>query len=189
MRLLLLLVLGILGGATLVGYAYLIPACAPVTVDTEVFCSRIWTPALLGMTLGFVGIRTWALPLVSPNARSALAVVAGGAAVMTFGNAAEYWLFFGWPHEGPDGWLRGTLWMSFLLGWLLVLVGAIAAGILMFGRRNPMAARLLGSLLISMASLTVFVGLFAVPALAIVTSAYVLVASLRSPGGAAAEGA
>ena len=152
----LLLALGMLGGAMLVGYAFLLPACAPVTPDTAVFCSRVWTPALLGMTLGFADV-------------------------------AEYWLFFEWPHRGPDGWLRAALWMSFLLGWLAVITGAIAAGVLMSWPRNPLPARLVGSLLITMSSLTVFIGLFAVAILAIGTSAFALIASVRSAGGATAD--
>lgn len=176
----LLLALGVLGGATLLYYAFGLPECAPVTGSSEVFCNRFWTPALFGMTAGFMGLRQWAWMVPSAKLRAGLSILVVGAALMTLGNGAEYWLFTSWPHAGPDGWLRGMLWMSFLLGWLLVLVGAVWSGVLLLWRSNPMLARLLGSVVITTISLTVFVGLFAVALLAIASSLYALVATARS---------
>lgn len=176
----LLLVLGVLGGATLLFYAFGLPQCAPVTGDSEVFCNRFWTPALIGIAAGFVGLRRWASMVRSAKLRTGLSVLLAGSALMAFGNGAEYWLFTSWPHDGPDGWLRGMLWMSFLLGWLLVLVGATWSGALLLWRSNPMPARLLGSVVITTISLTVFLGLFAVALLAIGSSLYALVAAERS---------
>ena len=176
----LLLALGIVGGATWISLGFVPSECAPPTGATEIFCARLWTPALFGMTAGFIGVRRWAAAIATVNVRRGLLVVASGAALMTIGNLGEYWIFFGWPHQGPDGWLRGMLWMSFLLGWLGTLLGAVGSGFLLLAPRNSLRARLFGSVLVTTASLTVFVGILGVGLLAVGASTYGLVAASRT---------
>lgn len=184
----LLLALGILGGATWIAYAFVPAECAPPTEATEVFCNRLWTPALFAIAVGFVGLWRWSDTLGWRAVSGALAIVAAGGALMTLGNFLEYWLFASWPHEGPDGWLRGTLWMMVLLGWLSVLLASFAAGLLLLlGRRGGLRTMLLGAILVTAPCLTVFMGPLAIGVLAIAASLYVLVATLSTPREAAGE--
>ena len=177
----LLLALGVLGGVTWISFGFAPAECTPVTGQSEIFCNRLWTPALFAVTAGFLGLRRWAEPLAGRNVHRGLSIVVAGGALMTFANFAEYWLFFAWPHEGPDGWLRGTLWMSFLVGLLALFVGAVAAGALLLREtRRGLTTRLLGSLMITAVSLSVFVGLVAIGILAIATSLYALAVIRRS---------
>ena len=185
----LLLALGVLGGATWIAYAFVPPACVPVTGESEVFCLRLWTPALFAMTCGFLGLRRWAAAVAWPNVERGFTVLAAGVAIMAFANAAEYWVFFGWPHEGPDAWLRGTLWISFLLGLLAVPIAATVTGVLLIrGRRRPVTVRLLGSLMVIVVSFALYVGLLAVGVLALVACLYGL-AMTRTQWGSPIESA
>lgn len=185
----LLLALGILGGATWIAYAFVPEQCAPVTGRTEIFCNRLWTPTLFAMTLGFLGVWRWAGSLDWRRVYLCLTVVLAGSALMTLGNFAEYWIFFSWPHQGPEGWLRGTLWTSVLLGWLAVLLASLAAGLyLLLARRGSLRQMVLGAILVTGACLTVFIGPLAIGVLAIGTSLWVLVDGAR-PRETAAEAA
>jgi hypothetical protein len=178
----LLLALGILGGGTWIAYAFVPSECAPATGDSELFCNRLWTPALFAMACGFFGARRVAAALGWSIARQGFTVVAGATALMTFGNFAEYWVFFGWPHTGPDGWLRGTLWISVLLGFAAVLLGCLATGVLLLvSRRSQLRARLLGSLLVTAVSFTVFTGVLSIGILAVATSLFGLVVATGLP--------
>lgn len=186
----LLLALGILGGATWIAYAFVPDQCAPVTGASEVFCNRLWTPALFAMTVGFVGLWRWADALDRRAVRGGLGIVAAGAALMTLGNFLEYWLFASWPHEGPDGWLRGTLWMMVLLGWLAVLLASFGAGLLLLlGRRGGLRAMVLGAILVTAPCLTVFMGPLAIGVLVIGASFFVLTFGVSTPRETAAEAA
>lgn len=178
----LLLALGVLGGGTWLTFAFGPPACTPVTAESEVFCNRLWTPALFGMTAGFIGIRRWASTLHWRAVDWAFTVVAAGGAFMTIGNGAEYWVFSDWPHDGPDGWLRGMLWMTVLLGWLAVLLGSVAAGLLLLlGRRGRLRVMGLGAILVTAVCFTVFIGPLALGVLAVAAPLYVLIAAARAP--------
>lgn len=175
-----LLALGIVGGVTWIAYAFVPAECVPPTEDTEVFCNRLWTPAIFAVTCGFLGLRRFAAVSGWSTARRAIGLVAAGAALMTFGNFMEYWVFFGWPHVGPDAWLRGTLWMSVLLGLAAVLLGSLVTGVLLIVARGaPLGSRVLGSLLVTAVSFSMFIGLLAFGALSIATSLFGLVASTR----------
>ena len=142
------------------------------------------------MTAGLLGLWRWAVAHGWRGAGLGLAVVVAGAALMTFGNFLEYWLFFSWPHEGPDAWLRGTLWMMVLLGWLGVLLASFAAGLLLLlGWRRGPGAMILGAILVTAPCLTVFIGPLAIGVLAIAACFAVLVAQARGPREAAPEAA
>lgn len=184
----LLLALGIVGGATWIAYAFVPAECVPPTGDTEVFCNRLWTPALFAVACGFLGLRRFAAVRAWSTARRGIGLIAAGAALMTFGNFMEYWVFFGWSHDGPDGWLRGTLWMSALLGLAVFLLGSLVTGaLLLVARRAPLASRVLGSLLVTVVSFTVFIGLLVVGVLAIATSLFGLAAARGMPHESATE--
>ena len=130
----LLLVLGVLGGAAWVTFAVVPAECVPPSGATEGFCNRLWTPALLAMTAGFLGVRRAASTLHRSGIDRGLLLITLGAGATTLGNFGEYWLFSTWPHEGPDGWLRGLLWMLALAGLLLVLVASVATGMILLLR-------------------------------------------------------
>lgn len=178
----LLLALGILGGATWIAFAFVPSECAPVTSRSEVYCNRLWTPALFAMTVGFLGLWRWGVARGWRGAGLGLLIVVAGGALMTFGNFLEYWLFFSWPHEGPDGWLRGTLWMMVLLGWLSVLLASFAAGLLLLlRRRSGLRTMAIGAILVTAPCLTVFIGPLAIGVLAIAGCLGVLVVEARAP--------
>jgi len=184
----LLLALGILGGATWIAYAFVPAECAPPTAETEIFCNRLWTPALSAMAVGFLGLRRWVAALGRRGLDRAMTMAVVGAALMAAGNAAEYWLFFSWPHQGPDGWLRGGLWVTVLIGWLALLVASIGSGIaILLGRRSAGRVLVMGAILVTAPSFTVFVGPLAVGLLAILACTAALVFQPTPPGEAIAE--
>lgn len=177
----LLLALGILGGAMWIAYAFVPDQCAPVAGDSEIFCNRLWTPALFAMTAGYVGFVRWVAGLRSARVTRWLSIAVLGGAFMTFGNFAEYWLFFEWPHEGPDGWLRGSLWMTVLIGWLAFLLASFGAGLLLLlGGRVALRPRVLGAILVTAPCLTPFIGPLAIGVLAIGACLFALVAGART---------
>jgi hypothetical protein len=157
--------LGILGGAAWLGLAWVPAECAPVTAATEVFCNRLWTPPLLAM---FVAALAWLRAVRVPIRRAAplgLAMVAIGYALMAAGNGAEYWLADRLPHEGPDGWVRGVLWMSALAGWLAVLVGSTLLGAA--GLRARLMPTWAGTILLLAIPVTVALGAVGYPTAAL----------------------
>jgi hypothetical protein len=140
------------------------------------------------MACGFVGLRRWATTVAWSNLQRGFTVIAAAVGLMAFSNAAEYWVFFGWPHEGPDGWLRGVLWMSFLLGLLAVPIAATITGVLLIrARSRPVTVRLLGSLLVICVSFALYVGLLALGVLAFVTCLYGLAMTRTRSGSVAVD--
>jgi len=184
----LLLALGILGGATWIAFAFVPAECAPPTADTEIYCNRLWTPALSAMATGFLGLRRWIAGLGRRGLDRAMTMAVAGAALMALGNGAEYWLFFSWPHQGPDAWLRGGLWVTVLIGWLSLLVAMFGTGIaILLGGRGPGRVLAMGAILVTVPCFTVFVGPLAVGLLAIVACTAALVAQPTAPTEAVAE--
>jgi hypothetical protein len=62
--------------------------------------------------------------------RAALATAVLGVGLMTLGNLVEYWALSSFSHErGMGGVARGMAWMTFLLGVLLLAIGALVAGL------------------------------------------------------------
>jgi hypothetical protein len=125
-------IMGILGGLFLIILRFFPPECAPITQASEVLCNRLWSPALFGMTLGFIGLFLTMRPLLTAFAVVSFIAVPVGFALMFIGNAVEYWLLYDLPHEGPQGFARGLAWMTVLFGLLLVLVASAIAGFLSF---------------------------------------------------------
>jgi hypothetical protein len=183
----LLLVLGIIGGATWIAYAFVPAECAPATNRTLIFCNRLWTPALFAMTVGFLGLLRWATTLGSPRVTRWLSIAVIGAAFMTFGNFAEFWVFFGWPQQGPDGWLRNSLWVTDAIGLLGLLLASFGAGLVLLLGRVSLRIRVLGAILVTVPCLMMFIGPLAVGVLAITTGLFVLVAEARPPREPAVE--
>ena len=83
------------------------------------------------MCVGFVGFYWCMRPTATRGVRWSLLALVVGSALIVGGNFGEYWLAYELPHQGPDGFVRGLLWMSVLLGLLTVLVASAAAGVLM----------------------------------------------------------
>lgn len=115
---------GLLGGLLWLALALIPPVGARATQAYEVFWNRLWTPALLGLLAGWRGPA-----LARGAARTAWAVGRAGLGLMAAGNFSEYWLLSDLPHAGPLGFARGLAWMTVLLGWLLTLSAALAAGL------------------------------------------------------------
>ena len=130
------LVLGILGGLFWISLGFYPSECVPVTGASEVFCNRLWTPALVAMLTGATGLFWLLRPRASRSVRWSLLAVTIGFAMMAAGNGLEYWVAFKLPHQGGIGGpIRGLLFMTFLVGWLVALVTAGVAGVGLF--RGP----------------------------------------------------
>jgi hypothetical protein len=184
----LLLALGILGGATWIAYAFVPAECAPPTADTVILCNRLWTPALGAMAAGFLGLRRWLALLGVRGIDRTMTLAVFGALLLVVGNAAEYWLFFSWPQQGPDGWLRGGLWVAVLLGFLALLFATLATGLaLLLGRRAGGSTLAMGVILVTVPCFTVFIGPLAVGALAVIACGAALLARPPAPAEAVAE--
>jgi hypothetical protein len=123
-------VVGILGGLAWISLAYIPPACVPVTDASEVFCNRLWTPPLVAMLVGSIGLCGRLRPSVGRSIRASLLALAIGFAMMAVGNGVEYWIAFDLPHQGGSGLpVRSLLWMTALAGWLTVLVASFVSGL------------------------------------------------------------
>lgn len=148
---------GLCGGVLWTALAFFPP-------EGEVVRNRLWTPALLGIWLGVLGVwLAWrsALRLVGDRALGTAVV---GLGLMTFGNLVEYWGLSSFPHQGgPGAMARGLTWMTFLLGVLLLVVGTLFAGVSML--RTPSAPRLLAGLCLLLVPATI-VGALLSPGLA-----------------------
>ena len=120
-----LAVAGLLGGLFWIALVFFPPA---ETRECEVFMNRLWTPALLGMLLGIVGLFLTMRPSLTRTAKGGFIAWLAGFALMIIGNFAEYWLFSDLPHEGPDGFIRGIAWMTFLFGALVMQLAAAVVG-------------------------------------------------------------
>ena len=98
--------------------------------EAEVLRNRIWTVALVGMTLGMVGLLVVLRPTLGRGARLSLTGFDTGLGLMAIGSFVEYWILFRLPHEGgPGAAARGLAWMTFLVGVLLLLVFSVSTGI------------------------------------------------------------
>lgn len=132
-------VFAIIGGAFWISLPFYPPECVPVTEASEVFCSRLWSPALLAMLIGAIALRVL-LPTQGPDpVLPRFRIIVIGFALLTVGNVGEYWLAYELPHQGGIGaMVRGLLWTTVLAGWLTALVSSFVAGaeLLRSGRRD-----------------------------------------------------
>jgi hypothetical protein len=150
------LLIGLVAGVTWIILAFFPAECAPPTESSEVFCNRLWTPALAGMLTGFSALFMRIRSLLSRAATLGFAGLLVGFVLMVAGNFSEYWFLNDLPHEGPDGWIRAVAFMTLLFGFLLVLTGASVCGIASL--RGAHASRLMGLLFTSLLPLTLIVG-------------------------------
>jgi hypothetical protein len=127
----------------------------------EVARNRIWTLALLGMSLGVFGLFHRMSASLGRVTRAALLAAAVGLGLMTAASFVEYWVLFGLPHEGA-GWgpmARGIAWMTFLIGTLTLVASSIVAGSgMLLVRTKPIALGLLLALLVPVTVALAFVG-------------------------------
>ncbi|MEO7664786.1 MAG: hypothetical protein ABIV26_06630 [Candidatus Limnocylindrales bacterium] len=148
--------LGILGGLLWLGLPFWPPDCVPVVASSEVFCNRLWTPALGAMLIGAVVLQRRQGGQVL-EALKGLRLLVIAFALMTLGNGLEYWVAFGLPHQGGiGGVVRGVLWMSVIAGWLIALIASAVAGAVAARRRH--GRRWPAALLIVPLPLTVMLG-------------------------------
>ena len=150
------LLIGLVAGVTWIILPFFPAECAPPTESSEVFCNRLWTPALTGMLAGFSALFERIRPLLSKAAILGFAGLLVGLVLMVAGNLGEYWFFNDLPHEGPDGWIRAVAWITVLSGFLLVLMGGSVCGIAWL--RGARSARLMGLLFTSLMPLTLIFG-------------------------------
>ena len=75
---------GLFGGALWTGLALFPP-------EGEVVRNRLWTPALLGMCLGVLGLSLVWRSTMGPVGRVALRVAVVVLGLMSLGNLVEYW--------------------------------------------------------------------------------------------------
>ncbi len=115
--------------------------------------NRLWTPALLLMALGFVGLFRALRPSLARWARGGLVAALIGFALMMLGNFAEFWIFTAESYEGVG---RNASWMTFLLGLLIMLLGTTVAGLAL--SRTNLIPKWLAVLLALMLPLTIGIG-------------------------------
>ena len=118
----------ILGGIFWIALAFFPLVGMREAAEDEVFWSRLWTPALLGMLLGFLGLYLTQRATFNRTARGGCVALLAGFTLMVSGNAVEYWILNDLPHQGPDGYIRGIAWMTFLVGTLVMLVATALVG-------------------------------------------------------------
>ena len=151
-----LAITGLLGGLFLITIRFFPPECVQVTEVSEVLCNRLWSPALLGMLLGFIGLFLTIRPSLSQLAWASFLALSVGFALMFIGNFVEYWTLNDLPHQGPDGFARSLAWMTVLFGLLIVLVSSAIAGFLSF--KLGCIPRWLSVLLMLLFPLTIAIG-------------------------------
>lgn len=150
-----LAVAGLLSGLFWMALAF-VPSQMQETRADEIFWNRLWTPALLGMLLGNFGFFQTVQPSLTKAARFSFIAMLVGFGAMILGNFAEYWLLSDLPHQGPDGYLRGIAWMTFLSGMLLMLIASAGVGSTM--PRTPLSPRWLKLLFVLLFPLTIAAG-------------------------------
>lgn len=154
--------LGIVGGVAWLSLAWIPAECAPVTGASEVFCNRLWTPALLAMSVASLAWLRTLWVRIGRLGRLGLGIVTIGFWLMVVGNGGEYWLAYQLPHQGPNGWVRSVLWMAALAGWLAVIVGSTVLGAAAL--RGKFAPAWAGAILGLVTPLTVALGYAGYPA-------------------------
>jgi len=142
---------GVLGGILCASLAVF-----PLNRTGEVVSNRLLTPALVGMLMGFVALLAVVRVPVKGPARIGMISLLAGLVLMICGNVAEYWFLYDLPHDGRQGFIRGIAFMTFLLGWLVLLVGLalVGVGLVREGRSDVT----LGVLLLSALPLTIAIG-------------------------------
>ena len=90
--------------------------------------NRLWSPTLLLMLLGFVGLYRRYPFRAGGLGQIGLGLIVLGFVLMMAGNIAEFWIFTDARYEfGLNP--RNLSWFTFLFGWLFTLVGSLLWGI------------------------------------------------------------
>ena len=116
--------------------------------------NRLWTPGLLLVLLGFVGFYRSLRHRFAGGQRGGMIAVLIGLTMMIIGNAAEFWLFSEQSYTGVG---RNLSWTTFLLGLLVLFIGAIVVGLNSF--RTGLIPRWVALLLLLFPPLT-FIGIW-----------------------------
>ncbi len=153
----LLPITSLLGGLFWITLRVYPPECAQVTESSEVLCNRLWSPALLAILIGSVGLFLTLPPHMPRLAWDSYKILPVGFALMFLGNFVEYWMLTDLPHQGPGGWARGLAWMTVFVGLLVVMVAYAAAGI--WGIKLGVVPRWLNVLFVLLFPLTLVTGL------------------------------
>ncbi len=148
--------LSLLGGIFWIIIPFFPPVCAPVTEASEVLCNRLWSPALLSMLLGFVGLFLAKRPTLTRAEAISLFALVIGFTMMFMGNFVEYWMLNDLPHQGPAGLIRGLSWMTVLVGFLVALVASVTVGV--FGFKTGHIPRWLSVLFLMLFPVTLVTG-------------------------------
>lgn len=89
--------------------------------------NRLWTPGLLLIGLGYVGLYRLLLLQLSKSQRGGFKALFVGLGMMLVGNWAEFWLFSEQSYATGIG--RNISWMTFLIGMFIMLLGALVIGL------------------------------------------------------------
>ncbi|MFO7682369.1 MAG: hypothetical protein R6X34_20200 [Chloroflexota bacterium] len=89
--------------------------------------NRLWSPALLLMTCGFLAFYRTCRQQETAVTRWAFTAVFLGFGLMIAGNTAEFWFFTTQPYGELNA--RSFAWMTVLLGALFLLVAAFILGV------------------------------------------------------------
>lgn len=88
--------------------------------------NRLWAPGLLLIGLGYVGYYRLLVSSLAKSQRGGFKALLIGLGLMIVGNWAEFWLFSEQSYEGIG---RNLSWMAFLIGMLMMLIGALVIGL------------------------------------------------------------
>lgn len=128
-----LAIAGIVGGVIWICLPFFSPEWGPPGSQDYLgyeLWNRIWTPALVGMMLGFLDFYRVIRVDLPSVARVAWIILLVGFGMMVAGNVAEFWVFTAVPYNGGGGPnIRDLSWMTFLLGFVLAHLGAMTAGL------------------------------------------------------------
>ncbi len=135
--------------------------------------NRLWSPTLLLMLLGFVGLYRRYPFRVGRLGQIGLGLIVLGFVLMMAGNIAEFWIFTDARYEfGLNP--RNVSWFTFLFGWLFTLVGSLQWGI--HSNRTHILPQWAGSLLIL--TLPLSIALLFAQSILLPTAATVVVLSI-----------
>ncbi len=152
----LLALAGVLGGLFWIAIGLFPPDWGPPgtrAYEGYQLWNRLWTPTLLLMALGFAGLFLALRPSLTRWARGGLVAALIGLALMAAGNFAEFWIFTTESYAGVG---RNASWMMFLLGTLVMLIGATITGLAL--SRTNLIPKWLAVLLALMLPLVIGIG-------------------------------
>ena len=90
--------------------------------------NRLWSPTLLLMLFGFVGVYLQYPFRAGKLGQIGFGLIVLGFGLMVAGNIAEFWVFTDSPYASGLN-PRNLSWFTFLFGWLFTLIGSLLWGI------------------------------------------------------------